>query len=90
MQLSVKYLLIYKVLNLNLPKIKKGQVLVRIRYSSICHTQIQEIMGLRGKDRFLPHCLGHEATGLVKQIGPGVNKVKIHDKVCLTWIQSEG
>ena len=34
-----------KVLDLNLPKIQKGQVLVKIKYSSICHTQIQEIMG---------------------------------------------
>ena len=44
-----------KVLDLNLPKLKKGQVLVKIKYSSICHTQIQEIMGLRGKDKYLPH-----------------------------------
>ena len=79
-----------KVLDLNLPKLKKGQVLVKIKYSSICHTQIQEIMGLRGKDRYLPHCLGHEATGLVKEVGPGVKKVKKNDKVCLTWLQSDG
>ena len=79
-----------KVLDLNLPKIQKGQVLVKIKYSSICHTQIQEIMGLRGKDRYLPHCLGHEATGLVEEIGPEVKKVKKNDKVCLTWLQSGG
>ena len=79
-----------KVLDLNLPKLKKGQVLVKIKYSSICHTQIQEIMGLRGKDRYLPHCLGHEATGLVKEVGPGVKKVRKNDKVCLTWLQSDG
>ena len=79
-----------KVLDLNLPKIQKGQVLVKIKYSSICYTQIQEIMGLRGKDRYLPHCLGHEATGLVEEIGPDVKKVKKNDKVCLTWLQSGG
>lgn len=79
-----------KILDLNLPKIQKGQVLVKIKYSSICHTQIQEIMGLRGKDKHLPHCLGHEATGLVEEVGSGVKKVKKNDKVCLTWLQSGG
>ena len=44
------------------------------KYSSICHTQLQEILGLRGKDKFLPHCLGHEATGVVVNIGKGVKK----------------
>ena len=79
-----------KVLNLNLPKIGKGQALIKIYYSSICHTQIQEISGLRGKDKFLPHCLGHEATGVVQKIGSGVTKVKKNDKVCLTWVQAKG
>ena len=79
-----------KVLKLKLPNLEKGQVLVKIHYSSICHTQIQEIMGLRGKDKFLPHCLGHEATGVVEKIGPRVKKVKNKDKVCLTWVQSKG
>ena len=79
-----------KVLKLKLPKLGKGEVLVKVYYSSICHTQIQEILGLRGKDKFLPHCLGHEATGIVKNKGRGVKKVKINDKVCLTWVQSKG
>ena len=79
-----------EVLNLNLPKIGKGQALIKIYYSSICHTQIQEISGLRGKDKFLPHCLGHEATGVVQKIGSGVTKVKKNDKVCLTWVQAKG
>lgn len=79
-----------KVLNLDIPNLKYGEILVKIIYSSICHTQVQEISGLRGKDKYLPHCLGHEATGVVKKIGPGVKKVKLKDKVCLTWIKSNG
>ena len=42
-----------KILNLKTPKLNNGQVLVKIKYSSICHTQIQEIFGLRGKDKYL-------------------------------------
>ncbi len=79
-----------KVLNLKLPKPDKGQVLVKIKYTSICHTQVQEIDGLRGKDKFLPHCLGHEATGIVLKTGHSVKKVRKNDKVCLSWITSDG
>ena len=51
--------------NLQVPKLKESQVLVKILYTSICKTQIGEILGQRGKDKFLPHCLGHEATGII-------------------------
>ena len=54
-----------EILKLDLPVLKNGQSLIKILYSSICHTQVQEIDGLRGKDFFLPHCLGHEAVGIV-------------------------
>ena len=40
-----------KVLKLKLPKLGKGEVLVKVYYSSICHTQIQEILGMIGKDK---------------------------------------
>ena len=73
-----------------LPSLKKGQVLVKIKFSSICHTQVQEIAGQRGKDNFLPHCLGHEATGKVIQTHKSVRKVKKNDYVCLTWVFSKG
>ena len=75
---------------LSLPSLKKGQVLVKIEYSSICHTQVQEIEGQRGKDNFLPHCLGHEATGKVIKVHKSVKKVKQNDYVCLTWVFSKG
>ncbi len=79
-----------KIKKLILPDLKKGQVLVKIKYSSICHTQIQEIHGLRGKDRYLPHCLGHEASGVVINKHSSVKKVNKKDFVCLTWVFSKG
>ena len=79
-----------RIVNVKLPLLKDNQVLVKIKYTSICHTQLQEIFGLRGKDKYLPHCLGHEATGIVENVGMNVKKVKIKDKVCLTWVPSEG
>jgi S-(hydroxymethyl)glutathione dehydrogenase/alcohol dehydrogenase len=45
----------------------------------VCHTQVGEARGHRGEDKFLPHCLGHEESGVVREIGPGVTKVKPGD-----------
>ena len=75
---------------LNIPEIKPGQVLVKVAYSGICHTQLNEIQGLKGEDKFLPHTLGHEGSGLVELVGEGVQKVKPGDHVVLTWIKGSG
>ena len=52
------------VADINLPsKLSFGQVLVKIKYSGICGAQINEIDAVKGKDKFLPHLLGHEVQG---------------------------
>ncbi|RLB83499.1 MAG: alcohol dehydrogenase [Deltaproteobacteria bacterium] len=75
---------------LDIPVLKPGQVLVQIAFSGICHTQILECRGYRGEDRYLPHCLGHEGSGVVQDVGPGVTKVKAGDRVILSWIKGSG
>ena len=79
-----------RIVKLSFPKLKKGQVLVKIIYSGICGSQLMEISGKRGKDNWLPHLLGHEASGEVLEVGSGVKKVKQSDKVILTWIKATG
>ena len=79
-----------KIHKLKLPtELLKGQILVKISYSSICHTQLQEIDMKRGKDLYLPHCIGHEGVGVVKKIYKGCKKFRSGDKVCLTWVKSK-
>ena len=68
----------------------KGQVLVKLFYSGICGKQIEEIDGLGGEDKFIPHLLGHEGVGEVFDLGPEVKKVKIQDKVVLHWMKGGG
>ena len=75
---------------IEIPKLRKGQILVKIHYSGICGTQLNEIDGKKGEDKWLPHCLGHEAVGTVCDTGPGVSKIKVDDNVVLTWLQGEG
>ena len=77
-------------MELEIPKLQEGQVLVKVKYSGICRTQLNEIKGLKGPDRFLPHTLGHEGSGVVVDIGPGVTKVKKDQNVVLTWIKGDG
>jgi S-(hydroxymethyl)glutathione dehydrogenase/alcohol dehydrogenase len=79
-----------QLIELEIPKLKRGQVLVKIAYSAICRSQLMEINGLRGHDRWLPHLLGHEASGVVVDVGAEVTKVKPDDEVILTWIKSSG
>ena len=68
-------------------ELKVGQVLVEIYVSGICGSQIGEIEGRKGKDEYLPHLMGHEGCGRVKEIGPGVQTVKKGDKVVLHWMK---
>ena len=67
-----------------------GQVLVDVHYSGICGAQINEIDAAKGPDKFLPHLLGHEGSGVVKEIGPGVSTVNEGDRVVLHWRPSGG
>jgi len=67
-----------------------GQVLVDVHYSGICGSQIGEIKGVKGADPFLPHLLGHEGSGVVLEVGPGVKTVKDGDHVVLHWKKGDG
>ena len=79
------------VTNIDLPqKLDAGQVQVKLHYSGICGAQINEIDAVKGPDKFLPHLLGHEGSGVVKKIGPGVTTVKEGNHVVLHWRPSTG
>ena len=71
-------------------KLKVGQVLIKVLYSGICGSQLGEIDGVKGEDKFLPHLLGHEGSGIVELVGPGVKTVKEGDTVVLHWKKGDG
>jgi len=72
------------------PILQRGQTLVKMLYSAVCRSQINEIRGMKGEDLYLPHLLGHEGSGIVEEIGPEVTKVKKGDYVVLSWIKGKG
>ena len=75
---------------IEMQSLQAGQVLVEMKMSGLCRSQLMEVRGLRGEDRWIPHLLGHEGIGIVREIGPGVTRFKPDDEVVLTWIKGEG
>jgi len=58
-------------------------VVVRVRAAGLCHTDLEVIDGsLRYP---LPMILGHEAAGIVEDVGAAVTHVKRGDHVILSW-----
>ena len=60
-----------------------GDVLVRIRAASLCHTDLEAIEGSLAVQ--LPAVLGHEAAGEIAELGAGVSDLAIGDRVVLSW-----
>jgi S-(hydroxymethyl)glutathione dehydrogenase / alcohol dehydrogenase len=73
-----------------LPSLKRGQVLVEIHATRVCGSQIGEVDGVKGPDKFLPHLLGHEAGAVVLEIGPEVTHVSAGDRVVCHWRPGAG
>ena len=78
-----------QIVDIEIPPLGVGQVLVHVEYSGICGKQIDEIVGKR-PDPFLPHLLGHEGSGIVEEVGAGVKKVRRGDHVVLHWMKGSG
>ena len=79
-----------ELVELEIPKLAPAQVLVELAFTSVCHTQILEARGYRGPDAFVPHCLGHEGSGTVREVGSAVTKVKPGDRVVVSWMKGTG
>ena len=75
---------------IDVPNLLAGQVLVKVLYSGVCGSQLMEVKGGRGEDKWLPHLLGHEGSGVVLEVGQGVTKVAPGDEVILGWIKGTG
>ena len=65
-----------------------GEILVRIKAAGLCHSDLSVINGDR--PRPMPMALGHEAAGVVEELGSGVADLKIGDHVVLVFVPSCG
>lgn len=78
------------LVELGVPPLQPGQVLVEVAFSGLCGTQLLEVRGHRGTDPWLPHALGLEGTGIVLETGAGVTLVAPGDRVVMSWIRGPG
>src|SRR5262252_4318904 len=60
-----------------------GEALVRVQACGVCHTDLHYREGGIGDD--FPYLLGHEASGVVEAVGPGVTAPRPGDFVILNW-----
>ncbi|MEO5853987.1 MAG: zinc-dependent alcohol dehydrogenase [Nocardioides sp.] len=63
-----------------------GQVVVEIRASGLCHTDIHAARGDWPVKAKIPLIPGHEGVGNVVAVGPGESPVQIGDRVALPWL----
>lgn len=61
------------------PEPKAGQVLIKVKYTGICGSDIPRVNG--DACHFFPNVLGHEFSGTVAEIGEGVKSLKVGDRV---------
>jgi S-(hydroxymethyl)glutathione dehydrogenase/alcohol dehydrogenase len=61
---------------------KANEVLVKIEATGVCHSDLN---ALADETTPMPAILGHEGAGIVTAIGANVTKVKVGDKVALSW-----
>ena len=66
----------------------RGEVLVKIAAAGLCHSDLSVIDGNR--PRPLPMVLGHEAAGVVEDLGPGVDDLTVGDHVVMVFVPSCG
>jgi alcohol dehydrogenase len=65
-----------------------GEVLVRIAAAGICHSDLSAVTGAR--PRKLPAVAGHEAAGIVEDVGAGVTDLSAGDHVVMVFVASCG
>lgn len=68
---------------------KAGEVLVKIAATGLCASDVNAIDGKRTLVPF-PAVLGHEAAGVVAEVGPGVTSLGVGDHVVLSIVPSCG
>ncbi|KAK2018409.1 alcohol dehydrogenase GroES-like domain-containing protein [Colletotrichum eremochloae] len=73
-----------------LPRIKKPEdAIVRITTSAICGTDLHTYHGILGSKE-VPYPLGHEAIGIVEEVGDDVDTLKVGDRVVVRDLDEDG
>jgi S-(hydroxymethyl)glutathione dehydrogenase/alcohol dehydrogenase len=79
----------WETVEADLDEPKTGEVLVQMVASGLCHSDDHIVTG-DFPPRHLPVCGGHEGSGIVRGVGPGVTDLEVGDHVVTSFIPSCG
>jgi alcohol dehydrogenase len=68
------------------PKPAPNEVLIRVRASGICYTDVHQTNGIIPGD--FPRILGHEGVGEIVEVGSAVTTRRVGDRVGVPWFQA--
>lgn len=74
---------------IEIPKLGRHDVLLRIKAAGICHSDAHYRAGVSPIEE-LPLTLGHEVAGTVEKMGPDVRSVRPGDRVCVHYLVTCG
>ena len=71
----------YEYIPFKVPEPLDDEVLIKVKYTGICHTDTLWSRGLWGDFVYYPCVPGHEIIGTVSKVGKSVKKLKVGDNV---------
>ena len=71
-----------------IPEPGHGEILIKVTACGVCHSDLHAIEGDWTPLPNLPLIPGHEVTGHVAALGPGVSDLKVGDAVGVPWMYS--
>jgi propanol-preferring alcohol dehydrogenase len=69
------------------PVPKEGEILMKVSFCGLCHTDLDEIEGRTSPEKF-PMILGHQVVGRVEASGEKTGRFRPGDRVGIAWIHS--
>jgi alcohol dehydrogenase len=77
-----------RVADVTLDAPQAGEVLVEVAAAGLCHSDLSVIDGSR--PRVMPMVMGHEAAGVVREVGQNVTEFAIGDHVVMSFVPACG
>ena len=74
------------LIDVPVPEPDRGEVLVRIVASGVCHSDLHAVNGDWPVKPTLPFIPGHEGAGVVEELGMDVDGVEVGDRVGIAWL----
>ena len=72
------------------PEIQPGSVRVKTQATALNHLDLWVVRGLPGRDLKMPHVLGSDGAGIVEEVGEGVGRFSVGDRVMINAVLSCG